>query len=160
MCRQRFADRPSTASSRTSVRFILPSSVAGSEGPTSKPTDSRYSRRLATKCSTGHCGGSSNSACPNTSAGGRFIAKEPPRLWQLTCGAPHCLRANRAFAIAIVTRRAETPVGWLGEERSDEYSAGRRRRPYAISTLISHSSANSCRVSEGPSVAKPKVLAS
>src|SRR5262245_54199704 len=32
----------------------------------------------------------------------------------------HCLRAKRAFAIAIVTRRAETPVGWLGEERSDE----------------------------------------
>jgi hypothetical protein len=30
------------------------------------------------------------------------------------------LRAKRAFAIAIVTRRAETPVGWLGEERSDE----------------------------------------
>src|SRR5215470_8116930 len=34
--------------------------------------------------------------------------------------SPHCLRAKRAFAIAIVTRRAETPVGWLGEERSDE----------------------------------------
>src|SRR5215470_4919964 len=31
-----------------------------------------------------------------------------------------CLRAKRAFAIAIVTRRAETPAGWLGEERSDE----------------------------------------
>ena len=30
---------------------------------------------------------------------------------------PPCLRA---FAIAIVTRRAETSVGWLGEERSDE----------------------------------------
>ena len=34
--------------------------------------------------------------------------------------SPDCLRAKRAFAIAIVTRRAETPVGWLGEERSDE----------------------------------------
>src|SRR6516164_7281109 len=34
--------------------------------------------------------------------------------------SPHCLRAKRASAIAIVTRRAETPVGWLGEERSDE----------------------------------------
>jgi hypothetical protein len=34
--------------------------------------------------------------------------------------SPHCLRAKRAFAIAIVTRRAETPAGWLGEERSDE----------------------------------------
>ena len=97
-----------------------PSSVAGSQGPTSKPTGSRYSRRFTTKRSSGHCGGSSNSACPDTSASGRFIAKEPPRLWQLTCEAPHCLRAKRAFAIAIVTRRAETPVGWLGEERSDE----------------------------------------
>src|SRR5689334_24363093 len=70
--------------------------------------------------------------------------------------SPHCLRAKRAFAIAIVTRRAETPVGWLGEERSDDYSAGRRHRPYAISTLISHSSAKSCRASEGPAVANPK----
>ena len=111
------ADR--SASQRTPVRFILPSSVAGSEGPTCAPTDSRYSRRFATKCSTGHCGGSINSACPNTSAGGRFIAKEPPRLWQLTCEAP-AVCERRAFAIAIVTRRAETPVGWLGEERSDE----------------------------------------
>src|SRR6185312_2157997 len=34
--------------------------------------------------------------------------------------SPHCLRAKRALAIVIVTRRAETPVGWLGEERSDE----------------------------------------
>ncbi len=118
-----FSTAERSANWRTPVRFILPSSpssVAGSEGPTSKPTDSRYSRRFATKCSTGHCGESFNSACPNTSAGGRFIAKEPPRLWQLTCEAPHCLRAKRAFAIAIVTRRAETPVGWLGEERSDE----------------------------------------
>ena len=31
--------------------------------------------------------------------------------------SPHCFRA---LAIAIVTRRAETPEGWLGEERSDE----------------------------------------
>src|SRR6185437_16885447 len=100
-------DRPHLAA------FILPSSIAGSEGPTPKPTDTRYSRRFATKCSTGHCGGPSESARPNTSAGGRFVAKDPPRLWQLTCEAPHCLRAKRAFAIAIVTRRAETPVGWL-----------------------------------------------
>src|SRR6185437_13520367 len=107
-------DRPHLAA------FILPSSFAGAEGPISEPTDSRYSRRFATKCSTGHCGGSSNSGCLSTSAGGRLIAKEPPRVWQLTCEAPHCLRAKRAFAIAIVTRRAETPVGWLSEERSDE----------------------------------------
>src|SRR3954451_17359995 len=93
-----------------------PSSVAGSQGPTAKTTDSRYSRRFATKCSSGHCGGSSNSACPNTSAGGRFIAKEPPRLG-IQLAKPPCFRA---LAIAIVTRRAETPEGWLGEERSDE----------------------------------------
>ncbi len=44
------------------------------------PTASRSSQRFATKCSSGHCGKSFNSACPNASAGGRFIAKEPPRL--------------------------------------------------------------------------------
>ena len=34
--------------------------------------------------------------------------------------SPDCLRAKRVLAIVIVTRRAETPAGWLGEERSDE----------------------------------------
>src|SRR5581483_1737380 len=76
------------------------------------------SRRFATTCSSAHCGRFSNSACPNMSAGGRFTAKEPPPLG--SGRSPHCLRAKRVLAIAIVTRRAETPVGWLGEERSDE----------------------------------------
>src|SRR6185312_6462095 len=92
-------DRPHLAA------FILPSSVAGSQGPTSKPTDSRYSRRSS------HCGESSNSARPNTSDGGPICYERAAATWQLTCEAPHCWRA---FAIAIVTRRAETPVGWLG----------------------------------------------
>ena len=51
---------------------------------------------------------------PNTSVG-RFIRKSRRNFGSLLA-TPHCLRA----AIAIVTRRAETPAGWLGEERSDE----------------------------------------
>jgi len=79
MYRQLFR-RKGEANAR-SLYLALPAHCsAGSQGPTSKPTDFRHSRRFATKCSSDHCGGSSNSACPNTSAGGRFIAKEPPRL--------------------------------------------------------------------------------
>ena len=50
----------------------------------------------------------------------RLVADSLRKSRREFCEAPHCLRAKRAFAIAIVTRRAETPVGWLGEERSDE----------------------------------------
>jgi len=34
--------------------------------------------------------------------------------------SPTLFASEAKFAIAIVTRRAETPAGWLGEERSDE----------------------------------------
>jgi hypothetical protein len=43
--------------------------------------------------------------------------------WVLSLGVFHQKYFSidyRALAIAIVTRRAETPEGWLGEERSDE----------------------------------------
>src|SRR5689334_4960014 len=52
---------------------------AGSQGPISKHKRLPVLAAICDKCSS-HCGGPSNSACPNTSAGGRFIAKEPPRL--------------------------------------------------------------------------------
>src|ERR1043165_9192089 len=99
--------------------FPLPSSVAGFQGPTSKPTDSRYSRRFATKCSSGHAVDT-----PIAPARTRRLVADSLRKRRrdlaVDSRSPHCLRAKRAFAIAIVTRRAETPVGWLGEERSDE----------------------------------------
>src|SRR6185295_18736442 len=88
--------------------FPLPSTVAGSQGPTSKPTDSRYSRRFATKCNSSH------------RASRRLVAdslRKSRRDLAVDLRSPHCLRAKRTFAIAIVIRRAETPVGWLGEER-------------------------------------------
>ena len=34
--------------------------------------------------------------------------------------SPALFASEASVAIVIVTRRAETPVGWLGEERSDE----------------------------------------
>src|SRR3954467_7472684 len=86
-----------------------PSSVAGSQGPTSKPTDSRYLRRFATKCSSGHAVDP-----PTAPARTHRLVADPLRVSRrdlaVDLRSRHCLRAKRAFAIAIVTRRAETPV--------------------------------------------------
>jgi hypothetical protein len=67
--------------------FPLPSSVAGSQGPTSEPTDSRYSRRFATNCSSGHAVDP-----PIAPARTRRLVADSLRraaaTWQLTCEAP------------------------------------------------------------------------
>jgi hypothetical protein len=56
--------------------------------------------------------------------------------------SPHCLRANRAFAIAIVTRGRDTVGGSVSREGRVETQAEASRAP--STPVISHSSANSC----------------
>src|SRR5262245_9684630 len=91
--------------------FILPSSVAGSPGLPSQQTLGTRLRQNAVRVI----------AVDHPIAPVRTRRLEvyslPESRSDFGLRSPHCLRA---LAIAIVTRRAETPVGWLGEERSDE----------------------------------------